>query len=223
MNIADINLMSWFIFIVLIIIILVSAFFYKNIWEKHSNFNNIAIGACAILTLTWGAYTFDALNQKEKASIELQEIQKRIKNTESTFFSIEVNEARDCNGIYILPVITIRNNGTEPIHIGLDKESMTIQRVRVDNEKIIALSTYHPNFYEILSDDKNIKHTPMYDLIIPISAERKISYALRVKDPGLYYLTFRAKTIGENGDEEVKEKNGKPIIWFTSKYLYVKE
>lgn len=217
------NPMSIIVLVVLAIVFILMLFKHKYLWEKHSNFNNVVIGICTILTLAWGAYTFDALNQKEKASFELQEIQKRIKDTESTFFSIDVNEARDCNGIYILPVITVKNNGTEPIHIGLDKESMTIQRVRVDNEKIIALSTYHPNFYEILSDNKDIKHTPMYDLIIPISAERKISYALRVKDPGLYYLTFKAKTIGENGDEEVKEKNGKPIIWFTSKYLYVKE
>ncbi|HEQ1857263.1 TPA: hypothetical protein VEO38_000766 [Providencia alcalifaciens] len=216
------NLMSIIVLVVLGIFFLFIIVKCEYLWEKHSNFNNFVIGICTILTLAWGAYTFDALNQKEKASIELQEIQKRIKDTESTFFSIEVNEVKDCNGVYILPVITVKNNGTEPIHIGLDKESMTIQRVRVDNEKIMALSTYHPNFYEILSDDKNIKHTPMYDLIIPISAERKINYALRVKDPGLYYLTFRAKTIGENGDEEVKEKNGKPIIWFTSKYVYIK-
>lgn len=216
------SIMSIVIIAILIFIIGLTVYYFRAIWNEHSNFSNITVGLCTIFTLLWGAYTFDALNQRDKAAAELQEIQERIKGTESTLFSINITEEKGNDGFYILPVVTIKNNGTEPIHIGLDKESLTIQSVKVVNDKIKALETYHPNFYEVISQDKKTDHTPMYDLIVPISAERSISYALYVKNPGLYYLTFKAKTVDKNGNEDVKVKNGKPIIWFTSRYVYIK-
>ena len=216
------SIMSIIIIAILVVIITITMYHFRTIWKDHSNFSNITVGLCTILTVLWGAYTFDALNQRDKAAAELQEIQDRIKGTESTLFSINITEESGDDGFYILPVVNIKNNGTEPIHIGLDEESLTIQRVKIVNDKVKALDTYHPNFYEVISDDKSVAHTPMYDLIIPISAERNISYALHVKKPGLYYLTFKAKTVDKNGHEDLKVKNGKPIIWFTSKYVYIK-
>lgn len=191
------------------------------IWTDHSNFNNISLGLCAILTLGWGAYTFDALNQRDKASAELKELQDRIKGTESTFFSISADVKHWQNGYYLLPVVTVKNSGTESIHIRMDSKSLTINKVNVRDDKIKSVSVYHPNFYDEISSDVNVPHTPMYDLIIPISAERKINYALNVNEPGLYYVTFRASTINKDGVVDDKKINKMPVIWFASKYIFV--
>ncbi|GLW37323.1 hypothetical protein Pcaca04_12590 [Pectobacterium carotovorum subsp. carotovorum] len=191
------------------------------IWHASSNFNNIALGLCAILTLGWGAYTFDALNQRDKASAELKELQDRIKDTESTFFSIDVDVKHWEKGFYLLPVVVIKNSGTQPIHIKMDRESLTIKKVNVKDDKVKAVAVYHPNFYDIISSDSRIEHTPMYDVIVPISAERKINYVVNVSEPGLYYLTFRAKTINKEGVVEERIINNMPVIWFSSKYFLV--
>ncbi|MDK2634823.1 hypothetical protein QMZ93_15940 [Pantoea stewartii subsp. indologenes] len=198
--------------------------FYKKrhiIWQDSSSFNNIALGLCAMLTLSWGAYTFDALNQRDKAAAELKELQERIKGTESTFFSIDVTIKKWDKGFYILPVITVKNSGTQPIHIKMDRESITIKKINVKEDKVKAVTVFHPNFYDEISSDAKIDHTPMYDVIVPISAERKINYAVNVNEPGLYYITFRAKTISENGTVEDKKVNKLPVIWFASKYFFV--
>ncbi|MDP9768085.1 UNVERIFIED_ORG: hypothetical protein J2S99_001451 [Atlantibacter hermannii] len=211
------------IIIILLTIIGIIWFCFKRhtVWTDHSNFNNVSLGLCAILTLGWGAYTFDALNQRDKASAELKELQDRIKGTESTFFSINMDVKKWQNGYYLLPVVTVKNSGTESIHIKMDASSLTIKRVTVRDDKVKAITSFHPNFYDEISGDASVPHTPMYDLIIPISAERKISYALYVDQPGLYYLTFRAKTVNEKGDVKTEKVKDMPVIWFASKYFLV--
>lgn len=217
----SLNIMS--IIIVILTIIGLIWFIRKRhvIWHSSSNFNNIALGLCAILTLGWGAYTFDALNQRDKASAELKELQDRIKGTESTFFSIDVTIKKWDKGFFILPVITVKNSGSQPIHIKMDRESVTIKKINVKEDKVKATAVFHPNFYDEISSDVKISHTPMYDVIVPISTERKINYVVNVNEPGLYYITFRAKTISENGTVEDKKVNKLPVIWFASKYFFV--
>lgn len=221
MLVADMSIMSLLVIIFTLVGFIWFIWKRKAIWTGHDNFNNISLGLCAILTLAWGAYTFDALNQRDKAAAELKELQDRIKGTESTFFSINVDVKHWDKGYYLLPVVTVKNSGTEPIHIRMDQYSLTIKRVNVKGDKIKAVSVLHPNFYDEISSNVNIEHVPMYDLIIPISAERKISYAVDVQEPGLYYLTFRARTINEKGKIEQKIVNNMPVIWFASKYFFV--
>lgn len=78
-------IVGWVLLALLVIVLVWQA---RNIWQNHSNFNNIAIALCAILTLVWGAYTFDALHQKDKAEAEYAELQQKIRNTESTFLTL---------------------------------------------------------------------------------------------------------------------------------------
>ncbi len=215
------SIMSLIILTLIIILLIWVVKERRVVWSDHSNFNNVSVGLCAILTLAWGAYTFDALNQRDKAAVELKELQDKIKGTESTFFSIDVKTEHWDNGYYLLPVVTVKNSGTNPIHIRMGKDSLTVKKVLVKDDKVKAVSSYHPKFYEVISNDDTVKHTPLYDMIIPISAERKINYALNVNEPGLYYLTFQASTINEKGTEETKEVNGMPVIWFASKYFFV--
>ncbi|EMQ4440995.1 hypothetical protein FKK72_10150 [Klebsiella pneumoniae] len=212
-------IVGWVLLALLVIVLVWQA---RNIWQNHSNFNNIAIALCAILTLVWGAYTFDALHQKDKAEAEYAELQQKIRNTESTFFNIDATFTKSSDGYYITPVVTIKNSGSEPIYIKLKNDSVSIRAIEVRGDRVKSIKTYTPNIYEEIASNTNEKNIPIYDWKIPISAERKLNYVAKVESPGMYFITFSATETDSNFNEKNKDINGKPMIWFVSKYVYVK-
>ncbi|HHA2053544.1 hypothetical protein MXM72_08760 [Enterobacter roggenkampii] len=211
-------IVGWLLLALLLVIIAWQA---RNIWRNHSNFNNIAIASCAILTLVWGVYTFDALHQKDKAEAEYSELQQKIRNTESTFFNIDATVIKTSDGYYITPVVSIKNSGSEPIYIKLNNNSISISLVEVSGDKVKSLKTYNPNIYEEIASSKKDKNIPIYDWKVPISAERKLNYVAKVDFPGMYFITFSAIETDANFNDKNKGINGKPMIWFVSKYIYV--
>ncbi|NKG32077.1 hypothetical protein FVB43_18785 [Erwinia rhapontici] len=211
-------IVGWVLLALLIIVLFWQA---KNIWRNHNNFNNISISLCAILTLAWGAYTFDALNQKDKANAEYAELQQKIRNTESTFFNIDASITKSSDGYYITPVISIKNSGSEPIFIKLRGDSVSIDAIEVRGDKVKSIKTYTPNIYEEISSSAKGKNIPIYDWKIPISAERKLNYVAKVDSPGMYFITFSAREADKDFNEKNNNVNGKPMIWFVSKYVYV--
>ncbi len=176
----------------LVLLVIVLAWQARNIWQNHSNFNNIAIALCAILTLVWGAYTFDALHQKDKAEAEYAELQQKIRNTESTFFDIDATFTKSSNGYYITPVVSIKNSGSEPIFIKLKNDSVSIRAIEVRGDKVKSIRAYTPNIYEEIASNTDEKNIPIYEWKVPISAERKLNYVAKVESPGMYFITFSA-------------------------------
>lgn len=211
-------ILGWGLLILMVAILVWQA---RNIWTNHSNFNNIAIAVCAILTLLWGAYTFDALHQKDKAEAEYAELQQKIRNTESTFFSIDAIFTKTSEGYFITPVINVKNSGSEPIFIKLDKYSVSINEIEVDGDKVRTLKTYRPNLYEEIASKNAGKNIPLYNWKIPIAAERKLNYVAKVDSAGMYFITFTATETDDEFREKNKMVNGKPMVWFASKYIYV--
>lgn len=207
--------------VLLALLVIVLAWQARNIWQNHSNFNNIAIALCAILTLVWGAYTFDALHQKDKAEAEYAELQQKIRNTESTFFNIDATFTKSSNGYYITPVVSIKNSGSEPIFIKLKNDSVSIRAIEVRGDKVKSIKTYTPNIYEDIASNTNEKNIPIYEWKVPISAERTLNYVAKVESPGMYFITFSATETDANFNDKYKSVNGKPMIWFASKYVYV--
>ncbi|EOZ7938915.1 hypothetical protein HIK07_16420 [Cronobacter sakazakii] len=211
-------ILGWAILVLILAFLIWQA---KNIWANHSNFNNLAIAFCAILTLVWGAYTFDALHQKDKAEAEYAELQQKIRNTESTFFSIDAKFTKADDGYYLAPTITIKNSGSEPIYIKLDKKSVSISAIEVKGDKVRSLRTYRPNIYEEIADNDGGKNIPIYNWKIPILAERNLNYIAKVESAGMYFITFTASETDKDFKEKNKVIDGKPMIWFVSKYIYV--
>ncbi|EPH0629742.1 hypothetical protein NF897_004068 [Klebsiella pneumoniae] len=192
-------IVGWVLLALLVIVLVWQA---RNIWQNHSNFNNIAIALCAILTLVWGAYTFDALHQKDKAEAEYAELQQKIRNTESTFFNIDATFTKSSDGYYITPVVTIKNSGSEPIYIKLKNDSVSIRAIEVRGDRVKSIKTYTPNIYEEIASNTNEKNIPIYDWKIPISAERKLNYVAKVESPGMYFITFSATETDSNFNEK---------------------
>ncbi|EFM9994931.1 hypothetical protein BF243_004777, partial [Escherichia coli] len=213
----------WFILSVLLIASLLFIIKFRDIYRTHNQFNNVVISLCAIFTILWGGYTFDALHQRDKAEAELAELTGRIKNTEATFFNVDVKVVTIEGEFYIMPVVTIKNSSNQRIYVSLNKKSLTVSRVVSDGANQVAMEIYHPNYYEELalldskdSNGKKAENIPMYDISVPISAERRLSYLVSTTKPGIYYVTFSAKAMDENGEPISKVINGKRAIWFSS-------
>lgn len=220
----------WFILGLLLLVSLFFIYKFKDIYRTHDQFNNVVISLCAIFTILWGGYTFDALHQRDKAEADLTELTNRIKNTEATFFNVDVKVVKIEGVFYIKPVVTIKNSSNQRIYVRLSKESLTVSRVASEGAKQVAMEIYHPNYYEELAllhskdaNGKEAENVPMYDISVPISAERSLSYLVSTKIPGIYYVTFSANAMDEKGNPISKVINGKKSIWFSSSYVEVKD
>ncbi|WP_147198384.1 hypothetical protein [Pantoea sp. CCBC3-3-1] len=220
----------WFISGVLLVALVSFVYKFRDIYRTHAQFNNVVISLCAIFTILWGGYVFDVLHQRDKAEADLVELTNRIRDTEATFFNVDVKVVRIDDVFYINPVVKIKNNSNKRIYVKLKKESLTVSRVASDGAKQVAMKIYHPNYYEELalldSKDKNGKkaeNIPLYDISVPVSAERSLSYLVSTKKAGMYYVTFSAQAMDEKGVPITKLINGKKSIWFSSSYIEVKK
>lgn len=183
------------------------------------DFNKVAVALGAILTVAWGFFTYGALEQRDKAKAELTELENRIKDTESTSFSVDAPVVKGDNFYYITPVVTIKNNSNKAIYIKLDNESLKITRVVAKDDNPIPLQSLAPKYYSSINKGGN---SPINEISVPISAERKISYLVSTNYPGMYYITFTASAMDDKGNLISKDYSGKPVKWFSSSYVYVK-
>lgn len=205
--------------------------------RHHQAYNNVVIASCALLTLIWGAYSFDALQQKSRAEAELAEIQRRIKDTESTFLAVNVKFEKSPDGFYLTPSATIKNSSKENIYFRLCHDSLAISKVNYDFDAGAgSAKTIYPKYYEQLATGASDQNYPIYDIRIPVDSERTLNFFAAVKEPGVYYITFSALSTTEPGADKNlyncsfvsnkgitsdKKKNGKEGIWFTSSYLII--
>lgn len=238
---------NWPMYIVLFVVLAVIIYFRVRVvgWASRvipdqQAYNNVVMASCALATLIWGAYTFDALQQRSKAAAELEDLQKRLRDTESTLLSVSVGVSAASKGFYLTPVVTIKNVGTEALYLRLCKDSLSVSEVGYNFDgKVKAVNTLYPQFYQMISGDIKVPHSPIYDIRVPISSERSLNYFVPVKEEGIYYVTFSAFSAPKsdkgvafgndrcsfNGvapavsDEKV---NGKDSIWFSSTYVVVK-
>lgn len=203
-------------------------------------YNNVVMASCALVTLVWGAYTFDALQQRDKAAAELEELQKRLRDTESTLLNVSVGVASGGDGFYLTPTVTIKNVGTEALYFRLCKDSLSVSQLSYSAAgQLKAVNAWNPQFYLTISGEKNIPSRPIYDMRVPTTSERSISYFVPVKAEGIYYVTFSAFSAPQSSNDKEygnatcnfkggtpvasdDKVNGKDSIWFSSAYVVVK-
>lgn len=189
-------------------------------FKQHQATYNIIIAIVTALTLVWAAMTYHLLDQRERARNELYEIKERIKNSESTTVSLSTEYTKILDGkYYIYPTITIKNVGKEKVKLYLENDAMTIKKVILKDDKIIANESYNPNFYEKVSSDPEVKNIRFRVMEIPVDGERKIPYAARVNGTGVYYITFSARPYDEKSSDESKDKE---LVWFAAEYKYIR-
>lgn len=222
----------------------ISALFIRLL-NGHQAYNNVVIATCALITVLWGCYTFDALQQRSRAVAELEEIQKRIKDTEATFLNIKVSQAKSSNGFYLSPTVSIKNSSTEAIFFKLCKDSLSVSQLIFSPEgRAKAVKNFTPALYEKISDNPKVPNSTLHDIRVPVSSERNLNFFLPVQEAGVYYITFSALSSKDanvanaesasdgseggcsfstgEGIPKDKKINGKDSIWFASIYLIVK-
>jgi len=193
----------------------------KCLWTNHERTHNffagfhyfiVALGV--IIGGCWVLYTFDVLNQKEKAENELTEIHNRIKNTESTTIKINTTELKTEIGMII--EVEIKNNGNTKLTFKLDDSSLMIYKIKSLGDQIGAETNYSPKYYASIAKlGTSSENEALTEQIVLINAVKTLSYLVTLKEKGIYYITFSADYT-ENKDIE------KNIRWFASKYVEIK-
>ncbi|WP_339535115.1 hypothetical protein [Pseudomonas hunanensis] len=239
---------SWFIYTLLLLVLVSLVYFRARVFGLASRivpdqqaYNNVVMATCALLTLAWGAYTFDALQQRSKAEAELLDLQKRLRDTESTLLNVAVGVDSTSKDFYLTPVVTIKNVGTEALYFRLCKDSLSVSKISYNlSGKLKSVNTLYPQFYQVISGDPKLPHSPFYDVRVPISSERSLSYFVPVDSEGVYYVTFSAFSAPKNdsgsefGNDQcsfsgrkptgsAEKVNGRDSIWFSSTYVVVKK
>lgn len=190
----------------------------KKPFSEHQATYNIIIALATAFTLIWGVITFNLLQQKEKAEADLKEIRTRIKNSESTTVKVNATFFKDGDSYYIYPVVTIKNNGKEEMVMSLDDTSLTVNKVYLEGDQAIAEKTYHPPFFEIISDNAD-KDSKQFDMVaVPVDGERTLTYALKVSEGGAYYISFKSSAYL---DKDKKTIDNRQLVWFTSQFINV--
>ena len=180
-----------------------------RLMNGHQAYNNVVIGTCALVTLLWGCYTFDALQQRSRAVAELAEIQKRIKDTEATFLDIKVTQTKASKGFYLNPTVSIKNSSSEAIYFKLCKDSLSVSQLAFSPEgRAKSVKRFTPALYEKISNDSKIPNTTFHDIRVPVSSERNLNFFLPVQEAGVYYITFSALSSNDANGAQSKDSNG---------------
>lgn len=209
---------------------------------KHEATHHIVIAIVTALTLVWAGVTFNILQQKEMAQAsldasraelskskselertqeELLEIRNRIKNSESTTVKVKssFSKSGDGKGFYIYTNVTIKNNGKKKMLMHLKSDALTISKVDLEDDEIIAERRYYPNYYEVISDS-NEQASKRFDMVeIPVDGERTLPFAIKAKSKGMYYITFQAEPYHADEKRKVDERE---LVWFTAEYIDVR-
>lgn len=183
------------------------------------DFNKIALALGAILTVAWAIFTYGALEQRDKAKAELTDLENRIKDTQSTSFSVTAEIINGEGFFYLIPSVIIKNNSNRAIYINLTPDSLKVTRVVAVGDTTKYLDQMAPRYYSSIKEEGN---APIYDVTVPIGAERKLSYLVSTKYPGMYYISFTANAKNSDGEIITKDFSGKPLKWFSASYIYVK-
>ncbi|MCG7499343.1 hypothetical protein MHO82_20980 [Vibrio sp. Of7-15] len=206
--------------------------FFCSLLDIAENFHYLILAIAVLFGGAWTLYTFDALNQKEKAlqeldqteqnlkkaKLELKDLQDKIDGTDSSFIEISHEQIKLSNGnIGVIVNVLVQNTGTNDVDMKWKKSPLSVYKVETRNGDEQRLSNeLTPKIY----DDVFPKKKYLQNLYLFVGAKKHLSFYVELSDPGLYYLMFKAKTDKELSDKLKKagKSNG---IWFSSKYIYL--
>nr|VVV04468.1 hypothetical protein AW0309160_01863 [Aliivibrio wodanis] len=197
--------------------------------KSHNFFAGIHYLVLAIAILVgggWTIYTFDVFNKAETAQIQFDELERRIKNTESSTIDIS-SEIIDYSGSKGLIVeITIKNNGKEKLIYNLGGAPLRLYQVRSQGIKLAAKNIIEPKLYTSMSQSKKDGNNKYLECVTLLSSSTKVlSYFIPIEEKGLYYVTFISKPVVANvidkDGKETKEISCSDVIKNTSDNLEI--
>lgn len=229
-------LMAFLLCVVIIGVYLYVSKKWSHDSEKYSHyasaFQNIIIVLSIVCTGAWTIQTFDVLQQKERAAADLEELQERITNTESTNILINTqivdynSEGNDNDEKGLIIDVTIKNQGKSKVSFDLSDSPLKVYTVAASGSKVGSKGVLTPKLYSSLAEvstsdnvKANGKNTPINRWISLASSERTLSYFVTLKPNEMYYIVF--SSTAKNVDTVKDECNEDKCNWFVSKYIYV--
>ncbi|MEZ8696331.1 hypothetical protein AB6D84_04365 [Vibrio lentus] len=194
--------------------------FFNRAEKVHFLVLSIAIISGGI----WTFYTFDVLNQRDKASAELKEIQDRIKGTNASNIHIAPSFFELEDGKFgLITNVSIQNTGTQDVLIdwSSDDTPLSVYKVRIENgDKQYFERLFLPKIYAPFNTEKK-KKEHYKSLYLLVGARKELSFYVELPSEGIYYVTFKADA-DEKLRKEIVEKSGQTAEWFSSKYIHIK-
>ncbi|CED57101.1 putative phage membrane protein [Aliivibrio wodanis] len=209
--------------------------FLNSLLNKAERIHYLVLSIALISGGFWTWTTFDILNQKEaaqkqlestnknleKAKLELTELKAKIDGTDSSFIKIETNVTKLESGKFGLIVnVLVQNTGTNDVNMLWDKSPISIHKMaNKTSDIVVSEKALYPKIYRYSSGAK----TYLKNLFLFVGAKKELSFYVELEKEGLYYIIFEAKTDKELSDKVNNKTGGKNGLWFSSKYIYVKD
>ncbi|KHT48367.1 hypothetical protein RJ43_19295 [Alteromonas macleodii] len=205
--------------------------------ELSTTVQNIILACSLFATGFWVIYTYDVLEQREKAEVELKEIKRKIKDVESSNISIStevvdynVENDKDQTGLIIN--VNIVNKGNTKNVYDLLPTPLKVYKVYAQGDEMGYEKLLTPTLYHHLGSvyDPNSESIPLESLDSLTYSSKTLSYFVTVDKKGLYYIVFSAKD--PKTIESIEESDGttsticpdKQVCdWFVSKFVFIGE
>lgn len=194
----------------------------------HDKFNKIASGIQALVVAIavviggiWTLYTFASLNQIEKASADLEQSRRDLRERGILDIKLEPKQISNVKDRfrYITIDVTLHNTGNRTEIINWDKSGIAATQVNVNAAGQVVFGMTSKAKYVIPGQD------------IPSSSIlpgqiRKMPFLITVKNPGIFYLVFHAAV--SPLEEKIHEKEhrsagiqGLEFLWQSATYFSV--
>lgn len=196
---------------------------FKNIF---SGIQSIAITLAIIIGGIWTLYTFEILSQIEKARAELKEIKLKLEQQAVVVLDINSSQIKTDHdtGYLIKANINVKNIGNRNVDIEFNNPAFIATHVsfssngmQVFGERSVSnCYTSHPTM-----DGPKIDGT-----ILRKGATATYPFIVKVKEPGIYHLQFKAKISETEFGVFQKLRNNlskepEKLFWSASDYFNV--
>jgi hypothetical protein len=203
----------------------------------HERFKNIFTGVQSLVFAVaiviggfWTLVTFNMLGQRDKARVELAELQDRAKREaemvgsqaaiEIDIDATQISSADDQDRQFMLVSVVIKNTGTRNNYLEFDSRGpLAVTPVSFDADD-------YPVFGE--TERMQVVGGEVTERIAGImvragSRSSRMPFLIPVKAPGIYYLAFSLDVKGVEADVVAKTAEVGRLTWSASTYFVVKK
>lgn len=197
---------------------------------NHEKFKNIASGLQSIFIIItfaiggiWTIYTFDVLSARDRAKVELKEIEKNLHQQAvvNVDLSIKQVDLSIDNKRYINITANIENTGNRSTRLELGDRVIAVIKINYDSDGELVVENIIHSPVLAFADETQANFWSLPYTIIDSGETRKFPFFIQVGSPGIYLIGFQAIYSGEESIKFPQKVGGSPGHIFTvSGYEY---
>lgn len=195
---------------------------YEGLNNLSSAIQSWVITIGLILGAIWSLYSLDVYYDVEKAKGELNEINLRIANTESSSISIKTETFKTLKVSGLIIDVIIKNLGKDKLVYDISGTPIHISKIKIKGDNIKSSEILTPKYYSKLSiDAKTEKNKHIKEQVVLVGAEKTLTYIVELEESGQYYITFKSPSVNMKISNSQDNKVAKNYQWFAGKYVNV--